>query len=193
MPNPTAGGTIDAAMDDYRVTCECGRAVPVSERAAGSRVTCPCGREVEVPSLRELRRLAGAADTVNPVLVLERLAASGRLVASGACSRCGRDDAATVHITVTCERSWTKTSRLAWWLMPALPWFARILVREEAEEAPAQQFGRDVSLRLPLRLCAACRPEVRDRAALCDVLREVPEFAALLDRYPAARLSLPAD
>src|SRR5439155_16595889 len=60
LPRPAGGGTIHgrstagAAME-YRVTCGCGRAVAVGERAAGARAACPCGRTVDVPSLRELR------------------------------------------------------------------------------------------------------------------------------------------
>jgi len=147
---------------------------------------------VDVPSLRELRRLAGAADTVNPVLVIEQLAAAGELPPGRGCARCGRDDAATAHVTATCERSWTKKRDGPWWLTPALPWFARLFVRMAEEAAPAERFGRDVSLRLPVRLCPACRAEVRTRDDVADVLREVPIYARLLDRYPDAALSLPA-
>ena len=52
------------------------------------------------PGFDVLRRRAGAADTVNPVLVIERLAASGRLGVTPGCARCGRDDAATAHVTL---------------------------------------------------------------------------------------------
>ncbi len=175
---------------EYRVTCGCGRAVPVAAGAAGSRVACPCGRTVDVPSLRELRRSAGEADAVNPVLVIERLLAAGELLPGRGCTRCGRDDAAAVHVTATCERSWTKNRDGPWWFRPALPWFARLFVREGEDPVPGQRFGRDVSLRLPLRLCPPCRAEARGRADLCDALRQVPVYAALLDRYPDAVLTI---
>jgi hypothetical protein len=145
---------------------------------------------VDVPSLRELRRLSGEADTINPVLVIERMLAAGELFTDRDCTRCGRADAATVSVTATCERSWTKLQRLARYLTPAVPWFARLLVRDEAADDPDQRFGQDVSLRLPLRLCPACRSDVRSAADVATVLREVPIYARLLDRYPTATLRL---
>jgi hypothetical protein len=43
---------------EFRVACECGRAVSVPGGAAGTAVPCPCGRAIRVPSLRQLRQAA---------------------------------------------------------------------------------------------------------------------------------------
>ena len=39
--------------------CECGQHILVTEGMAGASVRCPCGRTIAVPSLGEIRRLAG--------------------------------------------------------------------------------------------------------------------------------------
>ncbi|MCI0376787.1 MAG: hypothetical protein L0215_04205 [Gemmataceae bacterium] len=41
---------------EFRLTCECGRRLNLTDGAAGSAVACECGRTVQVPSLGELRR-----------------------------------------------------------------------------------------------------------------------------------------
>ena len=43
---------------EYRLPCECGRKVTVTESSAGSSVPCDCGRLVAVPALSELRHSA---------------------------------------------------------------------------------------------------------------------------------------
>jgi hypothetical protein len=40
----------------FRLPCECGRQLSVTEGAAGATFQCACGRTVKVPSLEELRR-----------------------------------------------------------------------------------------------------------------------------------------
>jgi hypothetical protein len=147
---------------------------------------------VDVPSLRELRRSAGEADTVNPVLVIERLTADGELPGGRGCTWCGRDDAATVHVTATCERRWfRRPGRWNWLAVAVISWPLALAAHLwERQAGEVQEFGRDVILRLPLRLCPPCRAEFRGRAALADVLRQVPVYAALLDRYPAAELTV---
>lgn len=44
---------------NLQLPCECGQHVVISEGMAGTSVRCACGRSVLVPSLGELRRLAG--------------------------------------------------------------------------------------------------------------------------------------
>ncbi|MCI0641958.1 MAG: hypothetical protein L0Y72_31165 [Gemmataceae bacterium] len=41
---------------EFRLTCECGQRLDLTDGSAGSAVTCACGRAVQVPSLGELRR-----------------------------------------------------------------------------------------------------------------------------------------
>jgi hypothetical protein len=179
---------------DYRVICGCGKSLAVSAGSAGMRLPCPCGRTVEVPSLRELRRLHGEVVTVNPVIAIEQLGAAGGLPTVGPCVRCGRDDAATVHITAECERRWIRRpSRWKWVFLALWHWpLALILHLWERQTESVDAFGRDIVLDLPVRLCPTCGTEARTPAAIADVLREVPVYARLLDRYPEAKLTLKA-
>ena len=47
-----------------------------------------------------------------------------------------------------------------------------------------------VILTLPLRVCDHCRAEVRRPAAVKALLRQVPVYARLLDKYPKAKVTL---
>jgi hypothetical protein len=44
----------------------------------------------------------------------------------------------------------------------------------------------DYSVVVPLPVCDACRPPLADSAALRQAIRQIAEYAALLDRYPDA-------
>jgi hypothetical protein len=46
----------------FRLSCECGKQVSVTEGAAGTSLPCACGRTFQVPSLRELRQRAAVGD-----------------------------------------------------------------------------------------------------------------------------------
>jgi len=46
----------------FRLLCECGNEISVSEGAAGVSVACACGRKILVPELTELRRRAAAGE-----------------------------------------------------------------------------------------------------------------------------------
>src|SRR5882672_9687320 len=39
----------------FRLCCECGKEIAVTEGAAGTSVLCECGRRIQVPLLGELR------------------------------------------------------------------------------------------------------------------------------------------
>lgn len=52
----------------FRLPCECGRRLPISEGAAGGAVQCSCGRTVMAPSLGELRRQFSVEDEVEATL-----------------------------------------------------------------------------------------------------------------------------
>jgi hypothetical protein len=177
---------------DYQVPCGCGKSVAVNAGAAGSRVTCGCGRAVEVPSLRELRRLGGEADTVNPVLVIERMLADGELPAAGGCSGCGRADAEVVKVVAECERRWfRRPGRWDWLIVAVFSWpIALITYWVDRRSGEVKEFGRDVVLTLPIRLCDECRAEMRTPADVANFLSAVPVYSRLLDRYPDAKLSL---
>jgi len=185
---------------DYRVTCACGQAVAVAEGAAGSAVPCPCGRTVAVPSLRQLRRLNRVADPINPVLVIRQMLAAGELPPGRECARCGRADAPRAEVTVQVEMAWVRRrGRWDWLVLVAgaaltcvsIPVAIAAAVFRATQPGDMQTLGQDVAVTLPIRLCPACRAEVRTRHDIEDVLREVPVYARLLDRYPGAGLGLP--
>jgi hypothetical protein len=46
----------------FRLKCECGKAVTVTEGAAGVSLSCACGRAVVVPEVTELRQRAAAGE-----------------------------------------------------------------------------------------------------------------------------------
>jgi hypothetical protein len=52
---------------EFQITCECGRAVPVTEAAAGAAVQCACGRAVFVPALA----VALPASEVSPGRIMQ--------------------------------------------------------------------------------------------------------------------------
>jgi hypothetical protein len=177
---------------EYQLQCVCGQTIPVNAGAAGSRLTCNCGQTVEVPSLRELRRQSGQDVTANPVLMIERLMAKKELPPGKDCSRCGRDSTETVVFVAECERRWIKQPGKWDWLAVAvfsvpIALFTHLWVRQQRVQ-DTHQFGRDIVLDLPLRLCPACRAESRTPSEIAKALRTVPVYAQLLDRYPEAKI-----
>jgi hypothetical protein len=74
----------------YALDCECGRKVIVRETAAGAKEQCECGRTFVIPSLHELRRLAGFRPPVlPPEKVVETLLLAGKLPEEDCCVLCG--------------------------------------------------------------------------------------------------------
>jgi hypothetical protein len=57
------------------------------------------------------------------------------------------------------------------------------------ESGTPKQVGQDIAFTLPLPGCEACRPGLRKPEELRKALRAIPEYAALLDQYPAARIA----
>src|SRR5262249_11143495 len=53
-------------MMEFRLKCECGQQLPVTEDAAGGILRCPCGRSVQVPSLGDMRREPAVEDVGEP-------------------------------------------------------------------------------------------------------------------------------
>ena len=46
----------------FRLQCECGQAVSVTEGAAGLSLPCTCGRNIQVPAFAELRGRAASGE-----------------------------------------------------------------------------------------------------------------------------------
>jgi hypothetical protein len=146
---------------NFDVRCECGGCVRVSEGAAGARIQCDCGRTVVVPSLDELRKLAGLPPPEpNPVLVIEDMLARGELPTVPTCAHCGGATSDTVIVTAECEKVASCGPNLimwlfAWWVLGV---FALLL-----RETHVAEYGRNLYLHLPVRLCRPCQRRLTSR------------------------------
>lgn len=178
----------------YRVDCGCGKEIAVGAGQAGSTVACACGRTVEVPSLRELRVAAGQPATRTPELILQVLLAEGRLPRESDCVGCRRETDGVVWVIAECERPEVQSDAAAGWGWTAVALmlfglFAAIFVRALASRVSdtADEVGRDVTLRLPLRCCPACEPSLQGER-LWDAALSVADYGPLLRKYPHTRL-----
>jgi hypothetical protein len=178
------------------IPCDCGESLLVSEGSAGQKVLCRCGRTVTIPSLRELRRLAGAAPPEYPAdFVIEQLLLAGRLPEETACVSCEADTDGVLRITVECERArilYARTSPLYLVLALWSPLLALLAYLTRAgRNEPVGESGKDKTYALPVRLCERCRRDVADPAACRKVLSLVPLYARLLAKYPKAKIHGP--
>lgn len=143
---------------DFHVSCQCGESLRVSEGAAGARLNCSCGRVVVVPSLSELREQAGlAANQPSAKLVIESMLAGGELPTATTCAHCDRDANETVYLTAECEKAFGSepdrtAAILAILIFGLWGWLVYLFRTREATE-----FGDNVILHLPVRLCPDCR------------------------------------
>ena len=175
----------------YPVVCECGKEHAVTGGQAGSSFPCACGRTVEVPSLCTLKRSVGQS-SVSADLEIEHRLADGSLPMEDRCVLCGTATDYEMPIRVECERSEVRSS-IKWWYWLFLPmglWFL-IVMLIAALTKREQKLGRDVTFRLPVRVCDECEPGVRTVDAAREALRRSPLYARLLDKYPHAAIFLP--
>jgi len=179
----------------YPVRCECGQVYRFTAAQAGSHYTCPCGRELVVPSLSQLKTAAGE-EVLSPVVRLEQMLQLGMLPQQTRCVFCRRETPGVAHFWAICERAFAnKDPSRVWWIV-ALSWFCfgwlgliLLLVRARDDRV----HGSDVRLRLPLRVCPECSPELVGPGALREAVLAVPIYADLLDQYPNAELALDAE
>jgi hypothetical protein len=167
---------------EYAVSCECGRSHRVSAGAAGTRLACACGRQVIVPSLHVLRRQAGEA-VLGPELLIEDALRRGELPTSSSCARCGEVTAHCAWVWAECEQAQIKEP--GWTISPLALLFGWLILRRSGE---TRVLGRDLSFRLPIRLCAGCCGGLGGRG-LREVFAKEPLYQRLLDKYPQASLS----
>jgi hypothetical protein len=96
-----------------------------------------------------------------------------------------------VHVPVECEREVgdrvSQAEVVGCLFAPWLGWLFALLMVAGAKKAREESL--EVSVMLPLPVCDACRPTLDDPTVLRRALRHTPEYAALLDQYPNARLS----
>src|SRR5215472_6727918 len=97
----------------YRIPCECGDAVTVSEGFAGTKVSCGgCGRTIVVPSLRELRRQTGQKQpTLEPEAEIEALLLARLLPEEDHCILCGNLSDNILRCRIECEKAYTKEDK----------------------------------------------------------------------------------
>jgi hypothetical protein len=136
----------------FSVSCECGKNHAVSAGSAGSRFQCECNLTVNVPSLAQLRDMAGLAPIEAP-LEFEIL----ELLESGAipkpeCADCGRTPAELVHFVADCEQLHTKSSGGFSWGMFLITGGQLFLWQDEVVEF----HGRDTMIPTPACLCSQC-------------------------------------
>jgi hypothetical protein len=173
----------------YEVRCECGKPHPVTAADAGSSLRCGCGRAVEVPPLHRLRTSAGQT-ALSADMQLRAMLQRGELPGTDECVRCHRPTGNAVRVVIECERAETKSvysreGQATGCLLGLL--FGWIVIRSPDRED--RVVGHDVVFAVPLRICEVCESEIRSAGALRETLRRVPVYAALLDKYPDARIT----
>jgi hypothetical protein len=156
---------------------------------AGSTLTCECRRTVDVPPLHELRHAVGEL-TLSPELLIQDLIGRGEVPPGPECVWCGAPTTGEVCVHVRCEQAeeHVRSASRALSAASALTlWFGMLVFRREPRDVQIR--GRDVAFDLPLRACPACAAGRRAVADLRTALAAVPEYAALLAKYPHARVS----
>jgi hypothetical protein len=176
---------------EFRVSCDCGKPHTVTAGDAGAKVACPCGRTVSVPSLSELRRGQGLAPYDAPLLEIERMLAANQLPPAGGCVRCGGGAERVAVVAAECARAPAQRRTVARYLLLAFAIMIPGVRTAVMRDLNASQPQYDAIAQLPLLLCDHCRAETRDKTAIKALLRHVPVYARLLDKYPSTRVTLP--
>jgi hypothetical protein len=181
----------------YPVKCECGKTQRVEGTLAGSVLPCPCGQSIQVPSLSQLKSSVGEA-ALSAEVRIEQMIRLGMLPEEKRCLMCGLYTEDVQHVWTVCERIEVQEPAIRnWWAHVLLILFVGLffyvfillyLFRRYEEKA----HGRDVRLRLPLRVCRECDDDLDDPAILRNVVMKVPHYEELLEKYPDAELSVRA-
>ena len=145
---------------NLRVSCECGRWLPIEADAAGSSINCPCGGRVLVPSLEEFRDRPDLISAATLERRVHRLIKVGELPPGGGCARCGVADAAVVAVELECERYSARASGGERFLI--IPLFSFALWMWWREEERVEIRGRDTDVSTPIRLCGSCQRSLHD-------------------------------
>ncbi len=178
-------------MATYPVRCECGKTHQVPGSAAGTNFTCDCRRTVEVPSFAKLKASVGES-SVSIDLMLRHMLAHGELPVETDCAICQR---ITIHrhdVELECERSEYLSqpkSGSAWnefrtFFFSGL--FGHLMRADRMSNETL--VGRDVVLRLPIRICKECEPDLKTAAEVRTVLNRTEVYRQLFARYPDARV-----
>ena len=183
----------------FHVECRCGERIEVTAGMAGTEVRCSCGVLNRVPGLSKLRQAAGqGAYITNAVEMINKMLAQGELPPGPDCMICHSPTRATFTCEVVCEKAWVmrrgpgeSNAFLTGLALAFAPfWLALTLLAKRDRNEPDVR-GRDVTVRVPLRLCGACRRSLgglRRPRAIKRLLRQVPIYAQLLEEYPGAKV-----
>jgi hypothetical protein len=192
------GGSVNTADLSYHVVCACGQRTSVSKSAAGGTVSCSqCGKDIEVPTLSQLRMLAGKgayeagiADTVR------RTVSSGELPKGNLCQLSGRPTENITTVYVQCEEKWKRAKESNKSYIPlfvlgilSLPYYLMRICTSKFD-VETEVLGHDVIVPAPLRVHPdSCRELNRaSQRKLRRILRTVPAYEELLNEYPRAKI-----
>jgi hypothetical protein len=140
--------------------------------------------------------MAAGEEVLSPVVRLEQMLHLGMLPQETRCLGCDRPTTGVTHFWAICERAFVKKDpNRVWWAVALawlfFGWLAILLLAVRSRDDRVH--GSDVRLRLPLRACPECGPDLAGPGALREAMLRVPLYADLLGQYPAAELALDAD
>jgi hypothetical protein len=151
---------------------------------------------VQVPSLSRLKSLAGEA-VLSPEVRLEQMQQLGMLPIETRCACCRAETKDVAYFWVICERIEVEQTAgrgllmaIVMALMFGLFFYVLIIMYLFRRDSGEKERGRDVRLRLPLRICGKCSPLLADHSDLEQAVWSSPAYDALLDKYPHAELGL---
>jgi hypothetical protein len=175
---------------NYPLRCECGKQHRVAGTLAGSFISCDCGRQLKVPSLSRLKSHVGES-ALSPEVRLDQMLQLGMLPVETRCGCCGKETPNVVHFWVVCEQ-------IEVYDAARMNWFATILIALSFDfvsllEHDDRERGSDIRLRLPLRVCDGCAPQLKEQAILEKAVWSIPVYGDLREKYPRAELSLEAE
>ena len=142
---------------DSRLRCACGRYLEVAEGSAGTEVSCACGRRVQLPSLIQLRSLAGLPAQDSQILpAIEEMLQSATLPTMRSCCRCDAEtnEVADVNVTWLVEKTATSEPSGLFRVLAYLA-FVYLLFVYLYPRSIGRKFV-EVAVRLPVRICPAC-------------------------------------
>jgi hypothetical protein len=174
----------------YEVRCECGKAHAVGAADAGASLRCTCGRTVDIPPLHQLRT-AGGVSSIPIVAQVRAAIMNGLLPGTTLCASCGANAGSRCSIKIVCERVRVNEGLSQAEKVGCLiaPWVGLwVLLFGAAARRHRAKVGDEVALLLPLPICNACRPKLSDSTE--RAIRAIPDYAALLDQYPKAELTI---
>jgi hypothetical protein len=183
------------------LTCVCGRTVLARAKDAGGSIACGCGKSVAVPTLSQLRRLAGVdAYVTNPAEAIRKAQRQGINPAGDKCLICGSPTAVFYTCDAICETSQLKRvagtestdiPRLLSFLI--LPWILSFLMWRRSQPAEAEIRGHDIEVTFSLPVCDPCATttgNVTRPSVAKQIMANVPLYRELLEYYPNLTLRI---